>query len=88
MLGYPPIDNPSSNLERMSTFAFLVRLGILFVKIDIDVRSMYSYISHCRKLGVLYNGIYVRKFMWQLCGWGRVDICMTFHMRAFDFFLT
>jgi hypothetical protein len=32
-------------------------------------------------------GNYVRKFMWQLCGWGRVDICMTFHMRAFDFFL-
>jgi hypothetical protein len=32
-------------------------------------------------------GNYVRKFMWQLCGWGRVDICMTFHMRALDFFL-
>jgi hypothetical protein len=31
-------------------------------------------------------GNYDRKFMWQLCGWGRVDICMTFHMRAFDFF--
>jgi hypothetical protein len=28
---------------------------------------------------------YERKFMWQLCGWGRVDICMTFHKRAFDF---
>jgi hypothetical protein len=28
---------------------------------------------------------YVRKFMWQLCGWGGVDICMTFHKRAFDF---
>jgi hypothetical protein len=25
--------------------------------------------------------------MWQLCGWGRADICMTFHMRAFDFFI-
>jgi hypothetical protein len=24
--------------------------------------------------------------MWQLCGWGRVDISMTFHKRAFDFF--
>jgi hypothetical protein len=33
-------------------------------------------------------GNYVRKFMWQLCGWGRVDICMTFHKRAFDFFYT
>jgi hypothetical protein len=32
-------------------------------------------------------GNYVRKFMWQLCGWGRVDICMTFHKRAFDFFI-
>jgi hypothetical protein len=21
-------------------------------------------------------GNYVRKFMWQLCGWGRVDICI------------
>jgi hypothetical protein len=31
-------------------------------------------------------GNYVRKFMWQLCGWDRVDICMTFHRRAFDFF--
>jgi hypothetical protein len=30
---------------------------------------------------------YVRKFMWQLCEWDRVDICMTFHSRAFDFFL-
>jgi hypothetical protein len=20
------------------------------------------------------------------CGWARVDICMTFHIRAFDFF--
>jgi hypothetical protein len=27
-----------------------------------------------------------KKCMWQLSGWGRVDICMTFHMRAFDFF--
>jgi hypothetical protein len=33
-------------------------------------------------------GNYVRKFMWQLCGCGRVDIWMTFHMRAFDFFYT
>jgi hypothetical protein len=33
-------------------------------------------------------GNYVRKFMWQLYGWGRVDICMTFHTRAFDFFIT
>jgi hypothetical protein len=23
-----------------------------------------------------------------LCGWGRFDIGMTFHMRAFDFFYT
>jgi hypothetical protein len=30
-------------------------------------------------------GNYVRKFIWQLCGWGIVDICMTFHLRAFDF---
>jgi hypothetical protein len=28
-------------------------------------------------------GNYVRKFM---CEWGRVDIFMTFHKRAFDFF--
>jgi hypothetical protein len=32
-------------------------------------------------------GNYPRKFMWQLCGWGRVDLCMTFHKRAFDFFI-
>jgi hypothetical protein len=32
-------------------------------------------------------GNYKRKFMWQLCEWGRVNICMTFHKRAFDFFL-
>jgi hypothetical protein len=32
-------------------------------------------------------GNYVRKFMWQLCEWGRLDICMTFHKLAFDFFL-
>jgi hypothetical protein len=31
-------------------------------------------------------GNYVRKCMWQLCGWGRVDICMTVHTRAFNFF--
>jgi hypothetical protein len=24
--------------------------------------------------------------MWQVCGWDRVDICMIFHKRAFDFF--
>jgi hypothetical protein len=30
---------------------------------------------------------YVRKCMWQLRGWGMVDICMTFHKRAFDFFI-
>jgi hypothetical protein len=30
-------------------------------------------------------GNHVRTFMWQPCGWGRVDNCMTFHMRAFDF---
>jgi hypothetical protein len=33
-------------------------------------------------------GNYVRKFIWQLCGWGRVDICMIFHVRAFDSFYT
>jgi hypothetical protein len=33
-------------------------------------------------------GNYVLKFMWQLCGWGRVDIFMTFHMRVFEFFYT
>jgi hypothetical protein len=27
----------------------------------------------------------LRKFMWQLCEWDRVDICMKFHKRAFDF---
>jgi hypothetical protein len=32
-------------------------------------------------------GNYVRKFMWRLCGWGIVDICMTFHRRAFEFFI-
>jgi hypothetical protein len=32
-------------------------------------------------------GNYVQKFMWQLCGWGRVDICMTFHKRALNFFI-
>jgi hypothetical protein len=31
-------------------------------------------------------GNYVRKFMWQLYGWGRVDISMTIHERVFDFF--
>jgi hypothetical protein len=30
-------------------------------------------------------GTYVGTSMWQLCGRGRVDICMTFHMDAFDF---
>jgi hypothetical protein len=33
-------------------------------------------------------GNYVRKCMWQLCGWGRVDICMAFHMHAFEFFIS
>jgi hypothetical protein len=33
-------------------------------------------------------GNYVRKFIWQLCGWGRVNIRMTFHNRAFDFFIS
>jgi hypothetical protein len=33
-------------------------------------------------------GNYVRKCMWQLRGRGRVDICMTLHKRAFDFFDT
>jgi hypothetical protein len=32
-------------------------------------------------------GNYVRKCMWQLCRWGRVDICMICHRRAFDFFI-
>jgi hypothetical protein len=27
-------------------------------------------------------GNYVRKFMWQLCGQGRVDISLTVHSRA------
>jgi hypothetical protein len=31
-------------------------------------------------------GNFVRKFMWQPCGWGIVDICMRFHKPAFDFF--
>jgi hypothetical protein len=28
-------------------------------------------------------GNYVRKCMWQLCRWDRVDICMTFHLIFF-----
>jgi hypothetical protein len=36
---------------------------------------------------MIVDGNYVRKFMWQLCGWGRVDIYVTFHKRAFDFFI-
>jgi hypothetical protein len=31
-------------------------------------------------------GSYVRGFVWQLCERDRVNICMTFHKRAFDFF--
>jgi hypothetical protein len=27
-------------------------------------------------------GNYVRKFMWQLCGWGRVDISLTVDSRT------
>jgi hypothetical protein len=30
-------------------------------------------------------GNYIRKFKWQLCGLGRIDLCMTFHKRVFDF---
>jgi hypothetical protein len=26
--------------------------------------------------------------MWQLCRWGKVDVCMIFHKHAFDFFYT
>jgi hypothetical protein len=25
--------------------------------------------------------------MWQLCEWDKVDICMTFHKRAFNFLI-
>jgi hypothetical protein len=25
--------------------------------------------------------------MWKMCGWGIVDIYVTFHMHAFDFFI-
>jgi hypothetical protein len=32
-------------------------------------------------------GNHVRKCMWEVRGWGRVDICMTFHMRAIDYFI-
>jgi hypothetical protein len=32
------------------------------------------------------HGNYVRQFMWQMFEHGTVDICMTFHKRAFDFF--
>jgi hypothetical protein len=39
----------------------------------------------CFKMIVDKYGNYVPKFIWQLCEWGRVDICMTFHKRAFDF---
>jgi hypothetical protein len=34
------------------------------------------------------HGNYVRQFMWQMFEYGTVDICMTFHKRAFDFFYT
>jgi hypothetical protein len=26
--------------------------------------------------------MYIRKFTWQLCRWGRIDICLTVHSRA------
>jgi hypothetical protein len=37
-------------------------------------------------LWINMSTMYENVGMWQLCGWGRVNICMTFHMRAFDFF--
>jgi hypothetical protein len=55
--------------------------------------SMFSVKKICPYIGWLKMivdkyGNYVRKFMWQVCGSGRVDICMTFHKRAFDLFYT
>jgi hypothetical protein len=32
-------------------------------------------------------GNYVTKIYVAIVWWGRVDICVTFHLRAFDFFL-
>jgi hypothetical protein len=45
----------SSNLERMSTFAFSVRFGISLSKLTMIIDKNCKCISHCRKLGVLYN---------------------------------
>jgi hypothetical protein len=36
-------------------------------------------------MATMYEVYYVQ---WQLCGWVRVDICMAFHKRAFDFFIS
>jgi hypothetical protein len=60
---------------------FLVNHSVYHSILDHSV----SYIGWFKMIVRKY-GDYVRKFMWQLCGWGRVDNCMTFHKRAFNFF--
>jgi hypothetical protein len=37
--------------------------------------NIYNYIGWFKMIVDKY-GNYVRKFMWQLCGWGRRDICI------------
>jgi hypothetical protein len=52
----------------------------------IDINTLFTFeVSKSDDQSIL--AAIVRRFMWQLCAWDRVDICMTFHMRAFDFFI-
>jgi hypothetical protein len=56
------------------------------MKIFQKITKRIAYIRSFKMIVDKY-GNYVRKCIWQLCGWGRVDICMTFRNHAFDFFI-
>jgi hypothetical protein len=64
-------------------------LILLFATLQPDI-FLLVYLTNIVWLKMIMDkyGNYVRKFMWQLCRWGRVDICMICHRRAFDFFYT
>jgi hypothetical protein len=89
----PIFDNRSwkihvtTNLEVLFYKVFC-RFSRSVIKMERPPYNITIHIGHIGwfKMIATKYGNYVRKFMWQLCGWGRVAIRMTFHKRAFDFF--
>jgi hypothetical protein len=69
---------------RIINFKSIFKLELLgnSVRFDVTPTAFLLFLNHeDHVFGKRIRQDLPKKFMWKLCGWGKVDICMIFHMR-------